>query len=58
VTDWKAIARARGMDIPANELERTLHPLDSLEETFRPMVRHLGPADEPATVFRPGENEE
>ena len=58
MTDWKAIARARGIDIPANELERTLRPLESLEETFRPMVRHLGPADEPAIVFHAGENEE
>ena len=47
VTDWKGIARARGLEIA----ERTAAPLSTLEETFRPLAGALGPEDEPATIF-------
>lgn len=46
--DWKAIARASGLDLPAGEMDRILQPLESLEETFRPLVSSLTPDMEPA----------
>lgn len=56
--DWKALAQARGLAIPAAELDRLTAPLDSLEETFRPLVAGLAPGMEPATTFRPSEDDE
>ena len=46
--DWRAIARAQGLE---HNLDRIVAPLDALEEAFRPLVRDLTPADEPATAF-------
>jgi len=56
--DWKAVAQARGLDIPAPELDRILPPLDALEEIFRPLVRNLTPDLEPAFAFRAAEDAE
>lgn len=53
--DWKAIAGARGLGIPAAELERVATPLEALEKVFRPLVRDLPPDLEPALEFRAGE---
>jgi len=50
--DWKTIAEARGLGIPAEQIERIAPALDSLEETFRPMVKDLPPELEPATGMR------
>lgn len=50
--DWKAIAKASGLDLAAGEMDRITQPLESLEETFRPLVRDLTPDMEPA--FRLG----
>lgn len=50
--DWRALAHARDLDIPAAELNRIVAPLEALEETFRPLVRGLTPEMEPATEFR------
>ena len=47
MTDWAAIARARGLDLPADELESLTKPLASLEETFRPLLKELTPLMEP-----------
>ncbi|MBZ5626676.1 MAG: hypothetical protein LAQ69_49545 [Acidobacteriia bacterium] len=47
--DWKAIARASGLDVSAEELDRIAGPLDALEEAFRPLVKDLTPDVEPAT---------
>jgi len=52
VKDWKTIAKAGGMDIPAADLDRLTGPLDSLEETFRPLVKDLAPELEPAIGMR------
>lgn len=57
VKDWRAIATASGLDLPAGDLDRIVRPLDSLEETFRPLVRDLGPEDEPGFSFEPEESE-
>ena len=51
--DWKAIAKARDPDLPAQDLERLIAPLDALEESFRPLARTLAPDLEPATGFHP-----
>jgi len=58
MTDWKALAQARGLAIPANDLDRTVTPLQALEETFRPLVRHLTPDLEPCILFRADEDAE
>jgi hypothetical protein len=46
--NWKAIAEARGIDIPAENLERTIAPLEEMEEIFRSLVSDLTPESEPA----------
>ena len=47
MTDWAAVARARGMEIPQDEMERLAKPLAGLEETFRPLLKGLTPLMEP-----------
>jgi hypothetical protein len=49
VTDWKAIAKARGLEVSAEELDRIVGPLGALEEAFRPLVKGLTADVEPAT---------
>lgn len=49
--NWKAMAQARDLGIPGHDLERVLKPLESLEETFRPMVKDLTPDVEPVYRF-------
>jgi len=48
VKNWKAIAEASGLDLPARDVDRITQPLDALEEAFRPLVRNLSPEVEPA----------
>jgi len=56
--DWKAIAKARGLGVSDAELERIVAPLDSLEESFRPLVKDLTPDWEPVVGYRvPGSGE-
>ena len=56
--DWKALAQARGLAIPAHEMDRIVAPLEALEATFRPLIRDLTPEMEPSTFFRAeGEHE-
>lgn len=55
--DWKAIAKARGIDISADTAERTLAPLNEMEEIFRSLVPDLTPDIEPAFGVRPEDNE-
>jgi hypothetical protein len=56
--NWTAIAAASGAAIPADQAERIARPLESLEASFRPLVRSLTFADEPATIFSAGEDAE
>jgi len=51
--DWKAIAAASGLNIPAEDLERILPPLDRLETDFRPLVKSIPHEIEAALIFRP-----
>jgi hypothetical protein len=50
--DWKAIARARGLQIPPDELDRTVAPLEEIEEIFRSLIPELAPENEPAYDVR------
>lgn len=56
--DWRALAQARGLAIPAHELDRIVAPLEALEETFRPLIRDLTPEMEPSISFRAEEEHE
>ncbi len=50
--DWKAIAHAKGFDIPDEQIEIIAPSLDSLDEAFRPLCARLTYDVEPAV---PGE---
>ena len=47
--DWKAIAKASGLDLDAAGLNRIAEPLAALEAAFRPLVDGLTPDVEPST---------
>ncbi|MEX2263530.1 MAG: hypothetical protein WD696_16350 [Bryobacteraceae bacterium] len=51
MTDWKKIAEARGLNIPAADLERIAPSLDALEAAFRPLTASIPHETEPAVVF-------
>ena len=50
--DWRKIAEASGLGIPAEQSERIAAPLESLEEAFRPLLKDLPPDLEPAIAMR------
>jgi hypothetical protein len=50
--DWKAIAKASGMEVDPAQLNRVAGPLEALEAAFRPLVKDLDPGVEPATGWR------
>jgi hypothetical protein len=50
-TDWKALARARGLDIPAEAVESIAPGLQALEESFRPLLAKLSHTVEPAVIL-------
>jgi hypothetical protein len=41
MTDWKAIAQARKLDIPPEDVAKVAPTLDALEEAFRPLLKEL-----------------
>ena len=50
--NWKLLAQARGIDLPAEDLERLIPVLDSLDAAFAPL-RELAPHEsEPVTSYR------
>lgn len=53
VTDWKAAARALGLDLPETELDRVVAPVAALEAVFRRYAAALTPEVEPAAIFDP-----
>jgi hypothetical protein len=55
VKNWKAIAKASGLEVSIEELDRIVGPLDALEETFRPLLKDLAVDLEPATGMCDGE---
>jgi hypothetical protein len=55
--DFKALARARGLDIPEAELDRIVPTLETLEAAFRPLAADLPASLEPAIGICPVEDE-
>ena len=49
--DWSAIAKASGLDIPANDAAGAASALNGLEAIFRPLAQSLTPEMEPAVAF-------
>src|ERR1700752_2188539 len=43
--DWRAIAKAYGLDLTDRDLDRIAPPLEALEEAFRPLTRSLTHGD-------------
>jgi len=58
MTDFRAIARARGFDISDAELDRIVPALEALETAFRPLAADLPFSLEPATGICPMEEAE
>jgi hypothetical protein len=56
VKDWKSIAKANGLDLSPQELDRIAKPLGTLDEAFQPLVQDLPPDLEPSFEFRTGED--
>jgi len=46
--DWKSLTAALAPDIPAQDLDRVLQPLESLERQFRPLVAGIPLETEPS----------
>jgi len=46
--DWKSLAAGLAPDIPAQDLDRVLKPLESLEQQFRPLVARMPLETEPS----------
>lgn len=50
--DWKSIAKANGVSLSGQELDRAVAALAALEEVFRPLTKNLPPDLEPVLEFR------
>jgi len=48
--NWKAAAQAIAPDIPPDAIERIEKPMDSLEDSFRPLVTQVKLESEPSYV--------
>ena len=57
MTDFPALARARGFNIPEDELAAVASPLQALESAFRPLVSDLPSLLEPSTGICPEDPE-
>ena len=53
MTDWKSIARALELNIPEQDMDRTLAPLESLEPLFRRVAATVADGQELAVTFDP-----
>jgi hypothetical protein len=50
--NWKLLAQARGIDVPAEEMDRLTGVLDALEAAWAPL-REMAPHEtEPAIAYR------
>ena len=52
MTDWKAIAKARGWNMPEEDLERNTPVLDSTTEALSRIAERLPLETEPANLYR------
>lgn len=57
MTDYRAIARARGLNLPEDQLVRITGPLEILEAVFRPLAADLPASLEPAIGIYPEDAE-
>jgi len=51
MTNWTAIAQARGLDIPEEAVKKIAPGLTALEEAFRPLTKNLTYPVEPAITL-------
>ena len=51
MTDWNALAQARKLDIPPEDVAAIAPVLDSLEEAFRPLLKELGGGYDSALIL-------
>jgi hypothetical protein len=51
MNDWANIAKARGLDLSAQETDRIAKALAELNKTFEPLIAELTVDLEPASVF-------
>jgi hypothetical protein len=51
--DWKTMARAMGLDLPEEDLNRTVAPLAALEPAFHKAAATLTSGADLAVVFDP-----
>ncbi len=49
--DWRLIAKALDLEIPDSELDQLARSLDSIEASFRPLVRKIPLECEPAYIM-------
>jgi hypothetical protein len=54
MTDWIALAHARGLNIPVDAVERIAPSLELLEAAFRPLTEKLDFVTEPAVTLSEG----
>lgn len=57
MSDWKAIAKAKGIPLSDAQAERAESVLNALEKDFGELKKRLVAADQPATIFVPMEGE-
>ena len=50
-SDWEALARARGLEMTPEQLNRLVEPLRALEKRFHPLAADLSFDLDPATTF-------
>lgn len=55
--DWKMMARAIGLEMSDEDLKRTVAPLASLQTAFQSASATLTPANDPAVVFDPAQED-
>lgn len=53
MTNWSLVAQARGLEIPADQMERISATLDALEVAFCPLTSQLDPGVETAMTYVP-----
>lgn len=51
---WLAIAQARQLGIPDEQIEKIAASLDGLEVAFRPLIQTIPLQDEPAVILSIG----
>ena len=51
MTDWTALARARGLDIPQESVDSIAPSLSDLEKSFRPLLAKIPFTLEPAVIL-------